>query len=134
MEMIIRDECPDRRWGLDYCIGLIPEDRFPPGLKKAFEQRKRAGKAFCNANGGCAAFDQRPMPQVLQEYAVNDVEFLPILFDYLCKDRGLCDYKSDMRFVEKLSKWAVDKATETNWRGNTPWSGRGLRALTDRWQ
>lgn len=96
MEMITRGSCPTYRDGLDRCVRA--DLSLSPAARQAFIDRKKAGKDLCGTDEGYGVFDQRPLPKVLEEYAANDVAFLPQLFDVYWHDMGLCNNPEDMFF------------------------------------
>jgi hypothetical protein len=57
---------------------------------------------------GYGAFNQRPLPRVLEKYAINDVENMPELFVYLSQEWGLCNDREKMQLTLDVSKEMVE--------------------------
>jgi hypothetical protein len=108
MEMATRSRCPTHRNGLNKCIESLPSKYLSPAAKDAFIRRKNTGKFFCSGPDGYGAFNQRPLPRALEEYAINDVENMPELFNYLSEERDLCNDREKMQLTLDVSKEMVD--------------------------
>jgi len=99
------------------------------GIEEQWAERKYTGKRMCSGPKRYGIFDKRPFSRELEEYAINDVELMPELFEYYANDKGLCKNLELMRLVMKLSKEAVDNSTAPDYAGNTSSSKFGPEEL-----
>jgi exonuclease 3'-5' domain-containing protein 1 len=129
MEMATRSSRPFYRHGLDRCISSLPAKKLLPGIEEQWAERKYAGKRMCSGPERYGIFDKRPFSRELEEYAINDVELMPELFEYYANDKGLCKNQELMRLVMKLSKEAVDNSIAPDYPGNTSSSKFGPEEL-----
>lgn len=85
---------------------------------------------MCSGPERYGIFDRRPLPRELEEYAINDVELMPELFNYYYVDKELCEKKDMMDLVMRLSDEAVGKSIAPDYPGNTSASKFGLDELS----
>jgi hypothetical protein len=96
----------------------------------AFIRRKNAGKVICSGADGYGAFNQRPLPRILEEYAINDVENMPELFNYLSEERGICNDREKMQLTLDVSKEMVDLSISPEFDSQDPDNKYGPKSLT----
>ena len=132
MEMATRGSCPSRRPGLDRCIQDFLQD-LPAGVKETWMARKQAGKLICSGPERYGVFNQRPLPRALEEYAINDVELMPELFNYLSIHRGMCDDEEKMRLTLEVSEAMVELSVSPDYRSQNPDNKYGPTELADLW-
>lgn len=134
MEMVARGSCPTYRHGLDRCIQELPDEYLSPEARETWVNRKNAGKRICSGPEGYGAFNQRPLPRALEEYAINDVENMPELFNYLSEGMGLCKDPEKMRLTLDVSKEMVALSISPGFKShNNPSNKYGPKTLTDCW-
>jgi exonuclease 3'-5' domain-containing protein 1 len=134
MEMITRSGSRRRRNGLDSYNRSLPGDKLPPALFVAWNEIGAAGKNVCSEPEKYAAFDCRPLPLELEQYAINDVEFMPLLFCYYSEERELCKSEGLMKMVLELSERAVTETIQPDYAGNSYSHRRGIPELIDMWE
>jgi len=118
------------RDGLDKCIKALPAKYLSDPARVAFIRRKHAGKVICSGPDGYGVFNQRPLPRVLEEYAINDVENMPELFVYLSLDCGLCNDREKMQLTLDVSKEMVDLSISPEFDSQDPGNRYGPTSLT----
>jgi exonuclease 3'-5' domain-containing protein 1 len=131
MEMVTRRyRRSTYRDGLDKCIKALPAKYLSDPARVAFIRRKHAGKVVCSGPDGYGVFNQRPLPRVLEEYAINDIEHMPELFIYLSLDCGLCNDRGKMQLTLDVSKEMVDLSTSPEFDSQDPGNKYGPTSLT----
>jgi len=131
MELAVRDDSREYRWGLETCIENLPPSLMPNSSKNKWTRIKRAGQIACSSYKKYAVFDERPLPKALQKYAVNDAMFMPVLYQQYYENSGLKDNDVLWRLVLELSEEAVTNSTKPNDSGNTHEHRRGPQKLKD---
>ena len=132
MEMVTRSR-PTHRNGLDKCIAALPGKYLSWAARHAFFRRKNAGKVICSGVDGYRAFNQRPLPRTLEEYAINDVENMPELFNYLSEERGICNDREKMQLTLDVSKEMVDLSISPEFDSQDPDNKYAPNSLTGLW-
>jgi exonuclease 3'-5' domain-containing protein 1 len=133
MEMVTRSRRPTHRNGLNKCIEALPDKYLSPTARHAFIRRKNAGKAICSGADGYGAFNQRPLPRILEEYAINDVENMPELFNYLSLEQGVCNDREKMQLTLDVSKEMVDLSISPEFESQDRDNKYGPKSLIDLW-
>ncbi len=131
MEMVTRSRRLTRRNSLNRCIEALPAKYLSWAARHAFFRRKIAGKVLCSGPDGYGAFNQRPLPRILEEYAINDVENMPELFNYLSLDRGVCNDPEKMQLTLDVSKKMVDLSISPEFESQDPSNKYAPKSLTD---
>ncbi|KXT03594.1 hypothetical protein AC578_9980 [Pseudocercospora eumusae] len=72
-----------RLFGLDVCIKNRLKDLDPSAKAKFAESKDRVKELMRSGDGSC--FAERPLPNLLLEYAASDVIVLPILYEHFAK-------------------------------------------------
>lgn len=121
MEIAVREDHRGYLHSLDRCISELPRHRLPRLTTQAWDEVKQVGKTYCCLKllaTGSNAFDERPLAEELCNYAINDVNLMPILFTHYSEEL-LKDGDGMMRLVLKISRDRIEESISSSYGGDT---------------
>ncbi len=86
---------------------------------------------MCSEPERYGVFDHRPLPLELEEYAINDLELMPLLFCFYSEERGLCNDTGLMKMVMELSERIVTETIQPDYAGNSYSHRQGIPEIID---